>query len=281
MSVKFFGQFLLLEEAVSVDQLREALQLMESEHKVLGELAVENNLITAEQAGDINRAQLTRDLPFGMLAVEKGLLTEKQVEDLLQQQSKRRLRLGEALVRLGHLDAVEIDSLLEKFNADQAPFFGSDLDLPDLLRDNTLAVFVLDLLPKIAMRVSRLHLKVANSDQEAAGGYHDSTASIVLRGSSGIRVSISADKAFASKLMTGMVRIMSGDFEAMPDDDSDQEDLLGEFLSILAGHALGAFEQKGEKLSVEPPTYGTPPDGATAFALVSPHGSAKVFLAGL
>ena len=280
MSVKFFGQFLLLEEAVSVDQLREALQLMEAEHKVLGELAVENGLLTQEQAGDINRAQLTRDLPFGMLAVEKGLLSEKQVEDLLQQQSKRRLRLGEALVRLGHLDSLEVDALLEKFNADQAPFFGSDLDMPDLLRENSLAAFVLDFLPKIAMRVSRLHLKVANSDQEG-GVFHDATASIVLRGASGIRVSLSADKAFASKLMTGMVRIMSGNFDATPDDESDQEDLLGEFLSILAGHALGAFEQKGEKLAVEPPTYGNPPDGATVFALVSPHGTAKIYLTGV
>ncbi|MEC9466290.1 MAG: chemotaxis protein CheX, partial [Myxococcota bacterium] len=194
---------------------------------------------------------------------------------------KRRLRLGEALVRLGHLDALEVDALLEKFNADQAPFFGSDLDMPDLLRENTLAAFVLDFLPKIAMRVSRLHLKVANSDQESGGGFHDATASIVLRGSSGIRVSLSADRAFASKLMTGMIRIMSGNFDATPDDESDQEDLLGEFLSILAGHALGAFEQKGEKLAVEPPTYGNPPDGATAFSLVSPHGAAKIYLTGV
>jgi len=277
MSVKFFGQFLLLEEAVSVDQLREALQLMESEHKVLGELAVESGLLSEEQAGDINRAQLTRDLPFGMLAVEKGLLSEKQVEELLNQQSRRRLRLGEALVRLGHLDPVEVESLLEKFNADQAPFFGSDLDLPDLFNNNALASYVLDFLPKIAMRVSRLHLKVAN--EPIGTGFHSATASIILRGTNCIRVSLSADAAFSSKLMTGMVRIMSGNFDASPDDDSDQEDLLGEFLSILAGHALGAFEQKGEKLAVEPPTYGEPPSSETAaFSLVSPHGAARLFL---
>ena len=49
-SVKFFGQYLLLEGAVTMDQLREALQLMEREHKVLGQLAVEQKLLTLELA---------------------------------------------------------------------------------------------------------------------------------------------------------------------------------------------------------------------------------------
>ena len=65
MSVKFFGQYLLLEGAVTADQLRSALELMEREHRMLGELAVEAGLLSAEDAGTINREQLNRDLPFG------------------------------------------------------------------------------------------------------------------------------------------------------------------------------------------------------------------------
>ncbi|MBT6492190.1 MAG: chemotaxis protein CheX, partial [Deltaproteobacteria bacterium] len=76
MSVKFFGQYLLLEGAVSAEQLRSALELMEREHRMLGELAVEAGILSAEDAGTINREQLNRDLPFGMLAVEKGMLTD-------------------------------------------------------------------------------------------------------------------------------------------------------------------------------------------------------------
>ena len=72
-SVKFFGQYLLLEGAVTMEQLREALQLMEREHKVLGQLAVDEKLLTAEQANEINQEQLNRDLPFGKLAIEQGL----------------------------------------------------------------------------------------------------------------------------------------------------------------------------------------------------------------
>ena len=81
---KVFGQYLLLEGAVTMEQLREALQLMEREHRVLGQLAVEEKLLTAEQANEINQEQLNRDLPFGKLAIEQGLALEEQVQALVK-----------------------------------------------------------------------------------------------------------------------------------------------------------------------------------------------------
>lgn len=275
MSVKFFGQYLLLDGAVTVEQLRSALELMETEHKMLGELAVESGFITLEDAGEINREQLNRDLPFGMLAVERKLLTEDQVEELLVIQNKKRLRLGEALVRLGHLDEERAESLLKAFHDEQAPFQVSELELPTALQENRVAAFVLDFLPKITMRVSRIHLKVAAAPNART---YRSTASIALLGEPGLTITLSADDDFANKLMTGMIRIMSGNFEAVPEEDDDREDLLGEFLSILAGHTLGAMEDVGATLSVEPPRYGDTPDMGTVFNLVSPHGAATLRL---
>ena len=275
MSVKFFGQYLLLEGAVTADQLRSALELMEREHRMLGELAVEAGLLSAEDAGTINREQLNRDLPFGMLAVEKGLLSEAQVEDLLELQRKKRLRLGEALVQLNVLSAERVDSLLETFHSEQAKFEGSDSSLPSELEGNRLAAFILDFIPKITMRVSRIHLKVATAETKSS---HQSTASIKINGAPGLTITLSADDDFANKLMIGMVRIMSGNFEAEPEPDDDREDLLGEFLSIVAGHTLGVMEGDSNKLSVEPPTYGTPESEGACFNLVSPHGAASLSL---
>ena len=78
--------------------------------------------------------------------------------------------------------------------------------------------------------------------------------------------------------MIGMVRIMSGNFEAEPEPDDDREDLLGEFLSIVAGHTLGVMEGESNKLSVEPPTYGASDTDGASFNLVSPHGAACLSL---
>jgi hypothetical protein len=275
MSVKFFGQYLLLEGAVSAEQLRSALELMEREHRMLGELAVEAGILSAEDAGTINREQLNRDLPFGMLAVEKGMLTDKQVEQLLDLQRKKRLRLGEALVQLNFLSDEKVEALLQAFHAEQAPFQDSEVTLPDTLKTNPVATFILDFIPKITMRVSRIHLKIASSDQVPK---HQSTASIMLRGAPGLAITLSADDDFANKLMIGMVRIMSGNFEAEPEPDDDREDLLGEFLSIVAGHTLGVMEGEGKKLTVEPPTYGGTDEDGVAFNLVSPHGAASLSL---
>ena len=126
------------------------------------------------------------------------------------------------------------------------------------------------------MRVSRIHLKIASNKEVTA---HRSTASILLKGAPGLAISLSADDDFANKLMIGMVRIMSGNFEAEPEADDDQEDLLGEFLSIVAGHTLGVMEGEGNKLSVDPPTYGAVSDADGAvFTLVSPHGEASLRL---
>ena len=125
------------------------------------------------------------------------------------------------------------------------------------------------------MRVSRIHLKVANTEATAT---HQSTASITLNGAPGLTITLTADDDFANKLMTGMVRIMSGNFEAEPEPDDDREDLLGEFLSIVAGHTLGVMEGEGNKLTVEPPTYGGSGEDGISFNLVSPHGAASLSL---
>ena len=110
---------LALEGAVSMEQLREALQLMEREHRVLGQLAVDEKLLTAEQANEINQEQLNRDLPFGKLAIEQGLLNEEQVQSLVKMQNESRIRIGEAFLRLGYLDEPTVEKHLAKFQSEQ------------------------------------------------------------------------------------------------------------------------------------------------------------------
>ena len=68
---------------------------LEREHKVLGQLAVDEKLLTAEQANEINQEQLNRDLPFGKLAIEQGFSPKNR----FRHWSKRRTPNGFALAK--------------------------------------------------------------------------------------------------------------------------------------------------------------------------------------
>ena len=83
MSLKFFSQFLILENIVKDDQLQAAISEAGVSHKTLGQLAVDSGFITSQNAIDLNQEQLKRDMPFGALAKEKGLLTEEQLVELM------------------------------------------------------------------------------------------------------------------------------------------------------------------------------------------------------
>ena len=278
-SVKFFGQYLLLEGAVSMEQLREALQLMEREHRVLGELAVQEKLLTRDQANEINQEQLNRDLPFGKLAVEQGLLSEEQVQILIRKQNEGRVRIGEAFLRLGYLDQATVDKHLAKFQSEQGSADSLKITLPEELADNNAAHYLLEFLPKIAMRVARMHLKVANGPKILPEG--DSfSAGIALAGHGGIEIGLHADTEFSKRIMVGMLRLMSGEFDRTVADieGGDEEDLIGEFLSIVAGHSLGALATEGYRLRVSAPFHGRLPQGGTPFQLLTPQGSACLLI---
>ena len=82
MSAKFFGQYLIEEGAISSSQLREALDLMESDYEKLGELAVKLGYLRKEDVARLHREQRYVDSPLGELAIERSLMTREQLEEL-------------------------------------------------------------------------------------------------------------------------------------------------------------------------------------------------------
>ena len=62
------------------------------------------------------------------------------------------------------------------------------------------------------MRVARMHLKVANGPKILPEG--DSfSAGIALAGRGGIEIGLHADTEFSKRIMVGMLRLMSGEFD--------------------------------------------------------------------
>ena len=58
--VGVFGQFLVRTKVISVEQLRDALDMMSRENLLLGQLAVEEGYLSESQANTINRKEVFR-----------------------------------------------------------------------------------------------------------------------------------------------------------------------------------------------------------------------------
>jgi len=277
MSVKFFGQFLALEGVVDDEQLRNAVELTKSRNMLLGELAVEDELITTEQTLQINREQLNRDLPFGQIAVDLGLLTQEQVESLLVKQNEIRLRLGEACVQLGYFDDVTARKLLEKFHEEQALYNFQNATLPENIAKNRTANFVLNFLPRIAMRVSRIHVKIVPTPVEE--NIEPNIASIALEGPEGLRIGLGSSGEYAGQLLKGMHLIMAGEEASEEETQEDVQNVLGSFLDIIAGNCLVCMASMGLNLKINPPVLGGRIKEGVHYSLVTTSGNATLTLA--
>ncbi|MEC8051478.1 MAG: hypothetical protein VX210_11870 [Myxococcota bacterium] len=281
MSLKFFSQFLQIEKLVSQEHLDEAIAQAGVSHQTLGDLAQARGFLTDKQADAINKEQLKLDLPFGRLAQERGFLTEEQLQSLLNEQSEQHMKVGEALVNLGHVGRGDMDDILSRFAEAQSPNEAELKKILGTLSENRVANFLLSCFPKMTMRLSRLHVKVGRevSLDEGTGDY---TATINLEGDDAVCMGLSTDKSFARTIMAGMTRIMSGDSEILyGEDKEDFEDLLGGFLDIIGGHAVGALEGERLELEMGTPEFGNLLSGGLAFELQSVAGKATLYLRSL
>lgn len=280
MSLEFFSQFLLVEEIVTQEQLESARVKLDVSNHTLGSLAVAAGYMTETQASDLNREQLQRDIAFGLLAVEQGLLSENQLENLLTRQSQQHMQLGQVLVELEILDDLKVRDALAQFAEVQSPKSEQLFQAIDSLSDSAAARYLVDSFPRMTMRLSQIHVKVTPGQQAPLQAPNDYTASITLKGPGGVCVSLSSDKQFARKMMDGMTRMMAGDSNVGYGDNKDDfEDLLGGFLDIIAGQAVGVLEKSSVRLEMGTPTFGLPPEGGYAFELQTTNGNATLILA--
>jgi len=274
MGLKFFGQFLIEEECITSSQLRQALDLMDETHVKVGELAQEMGYLNQLQVDNLHREQRYLDAPLGTLAVKRGYLTEVQLVSLLEEQDKRRLRIGDALVELGFVEASNIEDYFGKFQEEQSQF-GRALTLPGSLANSRLAEYLLGFFPKIALRIGGIKLKVVEGCLAADRHMGAHSASVPIAGEDGLELMITVDDDFATQLMHGL---LGGE---IPEEDEvpPLNDVLGEFLSIIAGNSLRALQEEGVKGRLGPPDYGgSAPDGGYAFVLVSTVGKGTLVL---
>jgi hypothetical protein len=278
MGIKFFGQYLIERGAVDSDQIREALKLMQRENRNLGMLAEAGGILTPEESAKVNSQQRHCDVPFGELAVEMGLLSEEQVDYLLGFQEQTRLRIGQALVRLDFLANERLHELLVQFENEQALFRIGNVALPEGLKSNLLAGAVLDLFPKLLVRIARIDVRVGNDNVDAVAPDLPVRIAVAVTGDVGLLICLLGDEEFSVQLAGATAGLDEARLEATRQNPDLLADGVGEFLNVLAGNAMGILERQKITTELAPPHSDPELDSGYLFDLAVSVGKAALFL---
>jgi hypothetical protein len=278
MGVKFFGQFLIEQGAIDSDQIRDALELMDDENRNLGELAEAGGILTAEEAAKVNAQQRYSDIPFGELAVGMGLLSQEQVDYLVGFQEQTRLRVGQALVRLGFVPNERLLKLLVEFENEQAQFRVGSVALPEGLKGSLLAATVMDLFPKLLVRVARIDVRIGSEQALTDAPNYPVQIAVSVKGAPGLLICLLGDEEFSLHLAGTTSALDEARLEATRHNPDLLADGVGEFLNVLAGNAMGILERKKIITELGPPHSNPKLDSGHLFELAVGVGNAALFL---
>jgi hypothetical protein len=111
-----FGLFLVERQRITAEQFVEALRRQLAERIPLGQLAIENCLLSVREVFEVLRVQSQGEKDrFGEAAIDLGLLSKSDVAGLLMQQADRRPSFGTILIDRGVLTQEQVDEEMAAF----------------------------------------------------------------------------------------------------------------------------------------------------------------------
>ena len=110
-----FVSYLESKDLLTHQQAVDALETQKGTKVKLGALAVEEKMMTPEQAETINRQQAMQNAHFGELAVSNGFLTQEQLDFLLDLQPRDYIILKQILHDKKYAVAETVDAALAAF----------------------------------------------------------------------------------------------------------------------------------------------------------------------
>lgn len=111
-----FGLYLLSQGLLTSDELVEGLKKQEESLPPLGQLAIEEGMLSVRDVFRVLRVQADFAVEqFGQTAIDLNLLSRRQVAELLLLQSDRRTPLAEVLVEAGIIDQETINQQLATY----------------------------------------------------------------------------------------------------------------------------------------------------------------------
>lgn len=135
MFSQYFGGYLVDNGYITEEQFETLVEYQDIHRAKLGVIAVKENMLTPEQAKELNNLQMQMDMRFGDLAVSKGYLTEDDITSLLRLQGNPYLTFIQALDENGIMNLDRSEQLLAEFqsachisNTDMMAIKNSDVD---------------------------------------------------------------------------------------------------------------------------------------------------------
>jgi hypothetical protein len=261
----FFGQFLVQNQVINLQELNSAIQFMRKNNPRVGDLAVQREYLRPQQAQELHREQRTVDMFFGDLAVHRGLLTKAQLDELLEEQKARRIRLGDAIVVLGFSTVEKIEETARSFHQylkeqEKSRASGEMQEAPETQR---LEQYLISYLPKMLQRLADVQARTNKLGVLETKHLEEFHGQVELTGPNICTLSVSLDIVLIHHILVGL---FSADYEQIFD-EPPYEDAISEFLSMLAASTSSQLEKSGYEYKSSAPTVGNPPNQGTTICV--------------
>jgi len=259
MAVKFFGQFLVEQGAVTPQDVVRAMNLQEEVNLRFGEMAEKMGLISKKDIERIHLAQRTEDLRFGDMALKLGILTEEQHEQVLERQRETHLYIGEALVRIGALAPEKLDEYLEAFRVDQAPYRVDHVKIPEGVEPAGLWEVFADLTCKMFTRIVQIPVRPGRCEKAAGVPSNDVVVALPVLGDAVGTYYLSVSRGVRDRIARSLLKQedLTGESEEL------LVDTVMEFANIICGNVSAKAAQIGYGIEIEPPEPVEAPGGLT------------------
>ena len=118
MLSQYFAQYLLNNNYLTVEQVKELLEAENKSRVKVGILAINKGLMTAEEVKRVHQLQCSVDKKFGEVAIDAGYLTVEQLTDLLNTQDSENLNFGQAAIDKNYITLEELEEALKNYKGD-------------------------------------------------------------------------------------------------------------------------------------------------------------------
>ena len=139
---RIFANYLVETGKLSEQNVEVILSTKEERRARLGVIAVAENVLTVEQAEEINQLQALYDKRFGDIAIDSGYLTKEQVERLLNLQGNAFLTFVQAVIDHGCLTLDEINQALATYQKKNSLTGGDMENLKSCEIDDIVSIFL-------------------------------------------------------------------------------------------------------------------------------------------
>lgn len=258
MFSQLFGKYLMEQETITNEELREITGRISDERLKLGTIAVAQGLMTEQQVTEVNHLQIQMDKRFGDIAVERGYLSSEDVGELLSKQGNIYMKFLQILSEIKEITLEACNEMVRQFQR----YYGfSDSEMAALREnsfDEIIPAFVYASKPyvtELAALVLRNLVRFVTSDFYIGRVKHIdkfSYKSMVMQKLVGDHNII---LGFAGALDNdGMKELASGFAQnELTGDEGEIYDAIGEFANICNGLLATDFAGRNINVDMEPP----------------------------